>query len=107
LAESGPGKQTGDGPQVSVEAWQIGVGLASIGGTALGYFWNAAIQKGHREALIVTLAKQREEDKAARLEYERQALNRFMRTFQAIEQLRRMHKTGNGGIEWTDLVGKE
>jgi hypothetical protein len=90
---------------VSIEAWQIGVGLASVGGTALGYVWNAAVQKGHREALVAALAKQREED-ARKLETaETHRANQFLRVFQAIEELRR--RLGNGDRTWTELTPKE
>lgn len=88
-------------------AWEIGGGLASVGASALIYLWNAAVQKGHREALIATLAKQREEDRKAFEEAQKHGANQFLRIFQAIEQLRRMHKTGNGNIVWTDLTGTE
>lgn len=46
-------------------AWGIALGLLSAGLSALVYFWNAAVQAGHRRAMMEALAKQREEDKNA------------------------------------------
>lgn len=85
-------------------AWEVGIGLASVGCTAVAYLWNAASQAGHRKAIMEMLAKQREEDKKAFEEMRTHGSNQFLRLFQAIEQLRRLHKTGNGGIVWTDLA---
>ena len=88
---------------MSIEAWQIGMTLGSVGGTALGYFWNAAVHKGKREELLAALAKQREEDNRKFEAAETRAANQFLRIFKAIEEIRR--RVGNGDRSWTDLTG--
>jgi len=85
-------------------AWEVGLGLASVGGTAAGYLWSAAVQKGHREALLVSLAKQREEDRKAFENLQTHGANQFLRVFQAIEEIRR--RVGNGDRNWTNLTGE-
>ena len=92
---------------MSVEAWQIGTGLATVGLTAGMVLWNAASQAGHRKTVIAMLTRQREEDRQSIEKMQTHGANQFLRIFQAIEQLRRLHKTGNGGIVWTDLTGTE
>lgn len=84
-------------------AWDIGVGLGSVSVTALVYFWNAAKQSGERQALLVALAKQREEDRKAFDDLQAHGANQFLRIFRAIEEIRR--RIGNGDRNWTDLTG--
>lgn len=96
--------------------WQIGLAAATITGSGALNLWLISWRMGKREGTqakaIHDLEVWRRDEERRRIQDGKAALaerdriaNQFLRQYQAIEQLRRLHKTGNGGINWTDLTG--
>lgn len=84
--------------------WEIGLGLVGLLASGAFNFWVVGYKVGKIRGADIAKIRQLTES-LVRMEREQdRAANRALRIFQAIEQLRRLHKTGNG-VEWVDLIG--
>jgi hypothetical protein len=85
--------------------WQIGITAAGVVGTGFFNLWYVGYRVGKvRGADLARMRNLTEAVTRMHRESDRRA-NQNLRIYQAIEQLRRLHKTGNGGVNWTDLTG--
>jgi hypothetical protein len=95
--------------------WDIGMLLGGISGSGLTTWIVVSYKLGRREgtqaASIATLLKDRKEDRAEidrlkseAIQAEKRWANRFLRMFQAMEEIRR--RIGNGDRTWIDLGGQ-
>lgn len=89
--------------------WDVGMLLGGIGGSGVTTWFVVSYKLGKRDGAnavtIESLSADVKELKEANEKSGNRQANQFLRIFQAIEQLRRLHKTGNGGVNWTDLTG--
>ncbi len=87
--------------------WDIGILLSGIGGSGLTTWlvvsYRAGKRDGEQTAELTTLRGQHAEQKRNGEKKEAWQARQNLRIFAAIEQLRRLHKTGNGGVVWEKL----
>lgn len=88
-------------------AWDIATILGGSAASGLTVWIVTAFRVGRRvgiaEVTLDTIHRERVEEKRLLAKERAMQSRQNMRIFAAIEQLRRLHKTGNGGIVWEKL----
>ena len=87
--------------------WDVGAILSGTSLSAVATWLVSAYKfgkrEGKRDAALAELQRERQEEKRHLAKERAMQSRQNMRIFAAIEQLRRLHKTGNGGVVWEKL----